>query len=75
MVSPVCAAQVTNVTGDRIAGPCVLPIHHSFFHLWVGPQGYSWHWNGPERQVMGDVSSEEPTVRILINPPGWLSEE
>jgi hypothetical protein len=66
---------VSNTTGARIAGPCVLPIHHSFFHLWVDARGYTWHWDGPVRQVMGDVSAGEPTVRILINPPGWLPED
>lgn len=70
----VCGALVTKPSGDRVAGPCVLPLHHVFVHLWVDQRGYSWHWNGPGRQVMGDVTADEP-VRIQIFPPGWSTGE
>jgi hypothetical protein len=73
MTSPACGAEVTYATGERLAGPCVLPVHHSFFHLWIDEREYSWHWNGPSRQVMGDAAAEEP-ARIQILPPGWIAD-
>ena len=61
-------------SGDRLAGPCVLPLHHGFFHLWVDAREYSWHWNGPGRQVMGDATADT-RVRIEIFPPGWITRD
>jgi hypothetical protein len=69
-----CGARVTIAAGRELPGACVLPIHHSFFHLWVDPRGYTFHWNGPDRQVMGEPTVRE-RIRLIVYPPGWLESE